>query len=395
MNLVSSEINGYMANSSWIRKMFEAGIELKKKYGNDAVCDFSLGNPDLPPPSPVKEALYRIADSADKPFALGYMPNAGFADVRAIVAKKVSEEQKTEISGSHIIMSCGAAGGLNALFRAILQPGDEVICPSPYFVEYGFYAGNFGAKLVPVASKDFTFELDVDALIAAVTPKTRAVIINSPHNPTGQIYSRKELEEFGTRLAEAAKKNGRAICLISDEPYRFLNFDNVEIPSLFSVYRDSVVIGSYSKNLSLAGERIGYVAVNPAMECADGLLKAVTLTTRILGFVNAPNIAQQILKSCVDSQVDLEIYRERREAMAKVLTDAGIEYTMPRGAFYFFPRSPLADEGVFISKLVEERILAVPGRGFGCPGYFRLAFCVDKKIIERSAEGFKRARSRI
>ncbi len=389
MSLVSSEINGYMANSSWIRKMFEAGIELKKKYGEDAVCDFSLGNPDLPPPPTVKQALFEIAQNADKPFALGYMPNAGFSDVREIVAKKVTEEQNTPITGSHIIMSCGAAGGLNALFRAILQPGDEVICPSPYFVEYAFYAGNYGAKLLPVASRDFTFELDVDGLIAAVTPRTRAVILNSPHNPTGQIYSRRELEEFGSRLLEAARKNGREICLIADEPYRFLNFDSVEIPSLFSVYPDSVVIGSYSKNLSLAGERIGYVAVNPAMECANELLKALTLTTRILGFVNAPNVAQQILKHCVNSQVDLEIYRERRAAMAKVLTDAGIEYTMPRGAFYFFPRSPLADEGKFIEKLVEERILAVPGRGFGCPGYFRLAFCVGKEIIERSAEGFK------
>ena len=205
MSLVSSEINGYMANSSWIRKMFEAGIELKKKYGADAVCDFSLGNPDLPPPPAVKQALFEIAERADQPFALGYMPNAGFTDVREIVAKKVSEEQNTAIPGSHIIMSCGAAGGLNSLFRAILQPGDEVICPSPYFVEYAFYAGNFGAKLIPVASRDFTFELDVDGLIAAVSPKTRAVILNSPHNPTGQIYSRKELEEFGTRLMDAAK----------------------------------------------------------------------------------------------------------------------------------------------------------------------------------------------
>ncbi len=391
MSLVSTQISDFMANSSWIRKMFEAGIELKKKYGADAVCDFSLGNPDLPPPSAVKTALAGIAENADKPFSLGYMPNAGFADVREIVAKKIAEEQKTPISGSHVIMSCGAAGGINSLFRAILTPGTEVICPSPYFVEYGFYAGNFGGKLVPVPSKDFTFELDIDALIAAVTPNTRAVIINSPHNPTGQIYSRKELEEFGARLAEAAKKNNTEICLISDEPYRFLNFDNVEIPSLFSVYDNSVVIGSYSKNLSLAGERIGYVAVNPKMSCGEELIRAITLTTRILGFVNAPSVAQQILKSCIDSQVDLEVYRERRAAMAQVLDNAGIEYTMPRGAFYFFPRSPLADESKFIEKLVEERILAVPGRGFGCPGYIRLAFCVGKEIIERSAEGFKRA----
>ncbi len=391
MSLVSTEVSGFMSNSSWIRKMFEAGIELKKKYGADAVCDFSLGNPDLPPPPSVKEAMFRIAERADQPFSLGYMPNAGFPEVREIVAKKISEEQKTPVPGSHVVMSCGAAGGLNSLFRAILTPGSEVICPSPYFVEYGFYAGNFGGRLVPVPSRDFTFELDVDALIAAVTPRTRAVILNSPHNPTGQIYSRRELEEFGTRLAEAARKHNTEICLISDEPYRFLNFDDVEIPSLFSVYANSVVIGSYSKNLSLSGERIGYVAVNPAMSGAEELIRAVTLTTRILGYVNAPTVAQQLLKSCIDSQVDLNVYRERRTAMAAVLDAAGIEYTMPRGAFYFFPRSPLADESRFIDKLVEERILAVPGRGFGCPGYIRLAFCVGKEIIERSAEGFKRA----
>ena len=391
MSLVTSEISSFMANSSWIRKMFEAGIELKKKYGEDAVCDFSLGNPDLPPPPAVKQALFRIAERADQPFSLGYMPNAGFPAVREVVAKKIAEEQKTPIPASHVVMSCGAAGGINALFRAILTPGSEMICPSPYFVEYAFYAGNFGGKLVPVPSRDFSFELDIDALIAAVTPKTRAVILNSPHNPTGQIYSRRELDLFGARLAEAARKNNTEICLIADEPYRFLNFDNVEIPSVFSVYANSVVIGSYSKNLSLAGERIGYVAVNPAMTGADELLRALALTTRILGFVNAPTVAQQILEVCIDSQVDLEIYRNRRAVMARVLDDAGIEYTMPRGAFYFFPRSPVSDESVFVQKLLEERILAVPGRGFGCPGYVRLAFCVDAAIIKRSAEGFKRA----
>jgi len=391
MSLVTSEISGYMENSSWIRKMFELGIELKKKYGNDAVCDFSLGNPDLPPPPEVKSALLKIAGRADQPFSFGYMPNPGFADVREIVAKKISEEQNTPLDGSHVVLACGAAGGINALFRSILAPGDEVICPAPYFVEYGFYAGNHGAKLVPVPAKDFTFEIDIDALISRVTGKTRAVILNSPNNPTGQIYSRKELEEFGARLAEASKKSGRDICLISDEPYRFLNFDNVEIPSVFSVYKNSVVIGSYSKNLSLAGERAGYIAVNPAMECASGLLKAIAMTTRILGFLNMPTVAQQILRECINSQVDLEIYRRRREIMANILTDAGIEFNMPRGTFYFFPRSPLADESRFIAKLMDEKILAVPGRGFGCPGYFRLAFCVNESVIEHSAEGFKRA----
>lgn len=391
MSLVTQEIIGYMSNSSWIRKMFELGIELKKKYGAEAVCDFSLGNPDLPPPPEVGTALHHIADRAAQPFSLGYMPNPGYADVRDTVARKISEEQRIGIPGSNVVLSCGAAGGINALFRSILSPGDEVMCPAPYFVEYGFYAGNFGAKLVPVPAKDFTFEIDIDAMIAKITPRTRAVILNSPNNPTGQIYSRKELNEFGTRLEEASKKIGREICLIADEPYRFLNFDNVEIPSVFSVYRNSVLIGSYSKNLSLAGERAGYIAVNPAMEDAAGLVKALSMTTRILGFLNMPTVAQQILRECIDSQVDLEVYRRRRALMADVLKNAGIEFNMPRGTFYFFPKSPLPNENDFIAKLMDEKILAVPGRGFGCPGYFRLAFCVQDAVIERSAEGFKRA----
>ena len=391
MSLVTPEITGYMANSSWIRKMFELGIELKKKYGAEAVCDFSLGNPDLPPPPEVKTALTHIAERSSQPFSLGYMPNPGFADVREIVAKKISAEQKVSIPGSNVVLSCGAAGGINALFRSILTQGDEVLCPAPYFVEYGFYAGNFGAKLVAVPAKDFTFEIDIDAMIAKVGPATRAVILNSPNNPTGQIYSRKEMEEFGARLAEAAKKFGRDICLIADEPYRFLNFDNVEIPSVFSVYKNSVLIGSYSKNLSLAGERAGYIAVNPAMEDGAELVKALSMTTRILGFLNMPTVAQQILRECIDSQVDLEVYRRRRGMMAEVLKNAGIEFNMPRGTFYFFPKSPLANENDFIAKLMDEKILAVPGRGFGCPGYFRLAFCVSETVIERSAEGFKRA----
>ena len=390
MGMLSSEVSGFLENSSWIRKMFEAGVELRKKYGADKVYDFSLGNPDLPPPPEVKEALHEIADKADQPFSLGYMPNAGYPDVREIVAAKVSEEQGVTISGKELIMSCGAAGGLNSLFRAILVPGSEVICPAPYFVEYGFYTGNFGGKLVPVKSQDFTFKLDIPAIAAAVNENTKAVIINSPNNPTGQIYSAEEVKGLCDVLRAAEKKFGTSICLISDEPYRFLNFDNVEIPSVLAYYDHSVVIGSYSKNLSLAGERMGYIAVNPKMAEIDKFMAALAMTTRILGTVNAPCVGQQILRKCIHAQVDLDIYRNRRSLMEKVLRDAGLEFTLPHGAFYFFVKSPISDDVEFVKELAESCILAVPGKGFGYPGYIRLAFCVSEKVITSSADAFKK-----
>ncbi|MBE6368098.1 MAG: pyridoxal phosphate-dependent aminotransferase [Lentisphaerae bacterium] len=389
--LLSAEIASALGNSSMIRKMFEAGNELRKKYGNDKVYDFSLGNPDVPAPAAVKSALQEIAENADKPFALGYMPNAGYPECRARLAEYLTREQGVPVDGGSVIATCGAAGGINAFFRAVLEPGDEVICPAPYFVEYAFYAGNFQGKLLPVASKADTFELDCDAIAAAITPKTRAVLVNSPNNPTGQIYSRKELETLADVLKAASNKYGRAIYLIADEPYRYLNYDNCEVPSVFSVYDASVVIGSFSKTLSLAGERIGYVAVNPALEGAAELINGLIMTNRILGFVNAPALAQQILIRSVDATIELDIYRRRRNLMAQVLSDAGIEFMMPKGAFYFFPKSPVADERIFVEKLLQERILAVPGRGFGLAGHFRLTFCVDESIIANSAESFKNA----
>lgn len=390
-DLLSAQIAAALGNSSMIRKMFEAGNELRKKYGNDKVYDFSLGNPDVPAPAAVKTALKDIAENADKAFALGYMPNAGYPECREKLGAYLTREQGLPVPGSHVIATCGAAGGINAFFRAVLEAGDEVICPSPYFVEYAFYAGNFQGKLVPVASKADTFELDCAAIDAAITPKTRAVLVNSPNNPTGQIYTRKELDELAAVLKNASRKFGRTIYLIADEPYRYLNYDNCDVPSVFSVYDASVVIGSFSKTLSLAGERIGYVAVNPALEGAEELLNGVIMTNRILGFVNAPAVAQQILIRAVDSTIELDIYRRRRDLMAQVLTDAGIEFMMPKGAFYFFPKSPVADEREFVQKLLEQRILAVPGRGFGLAGYFRLTFCVDESIIANSAESFKNA----
>ena len=394
MQLLSDEVKGFLGNSSMIRRMFEAGIELKKTYGEDNVYDFSLGNPDLPPPPEIKQAMLEIAANSDQPFAFGYMPNAGENAARSALAQLVSSEQSTAVPPENIIVTCGAAGGINAFFRATLTPGDEVLCIAPYFVEYGFYAGNFGGILKPVMANE-DFSLNIDNIAAAITEKTRAIIINSPNNPTGKIYNRQELLAVAALLKSAREKYGRMIYIVSDEPYRFLNYDGDEVPSMFNVYDGTVVIGSFSKTLSLPGERIGYIAVNPALENAAELLGGLTLTNRTLGFVNAPVVAQKLIAKCSNARIDLDIYRRRRDLMAQILTDAGIDFVMPGGAFYFFPKSPTADERIFIDALLAERILAVPGRGFGLPGYFRLAFCVSEKIIANSADSFKRAMDKV
>lgn len=391
MAMLASQIKDYLERASWIRRMFEAGIELKKQYGQEAVFDFSLGNPDLPPPPAVKTALTEIAAGADKPFALGYMPNPGYPDVRAALAAQLSKEQGVSVAAGDVILTCGAAGGLNAFFRAVLEPCDEVVCPAPFFVEYGFYVQNFGGGLVPVKALPPDFGLDVPAMVAAVNEKTRVVLINSPNNPTGAIYPREQLEALAQGLREKSARFGRPIYLVSDEPYRFLAYDGAEVPSLLPLYEHSVVASSFSKNLSLAGERVGYLLVNPAMPDKEELLAGLVLTNRILGYVNAPAIGQKIMAKALGSQVDVSVYAARRAAMAEVLDAAGIEYAMPGGGFYFFPKAPGGDDLAFVNKLQAERVLAVPGTGFGYPGFFRLAFCVDEKVIRRSAESFARA----
>lgn len=372
--------------------MFESGIELKKQYGEDNVFDFSLGNPDVPPPAPVADALTRLAREVVRPLGLGYMPNAGYPDVRATLAQRLGTEQGVELGSDHVVMTCGAAGAINAFARAVLEPGDEVVCPAPFFVEYVFYVEHYGGKLVPVKSTPLTFELDLEAIDQAITPKTRVVLINSPNNPTGQVYTQEDLETLVAVLEKHSERNERPVFLVSDEPYRFLAYDGVDVPPVLSAYRYSVVLGSYSKSLSMAGERIGYLAVNPDIEDVNQLLAAIVFTNRTLGYVNAPAIGQRILQYVGDVEVDTSIYDERRRAMAHVLTDADIQFTMPKGAFYFFPQIPVGeDDAAFVRMLIEEKVLAVPGSGFGYPGYFRLTFCIDKSIIERSAEAFKRA----
>ena len=399
MQSVTNQIKQSMAGSSWIRKMFEKGIELKKQHGADAVCDFSLGNPDVPPPAKTKEVLEAIAAKAIEPLGLGYCPNAGLPPVREAIAGYLAKQQATAVKAGNVIMTVGAAGALVSFFRAVIEPGDEVICPAPYFVEYGSYCGHFGGVLKAIASKpDEGFRPDFDAMAAAVTPKTRAFLINSPNNPTGCIYAEEDLR----RLAEIVNKvnaarqaefgdAARPLYLLSDEPYRAFAYDGAVVPPVMPLTPYAVVLGSFSKTLSLAGERIGYVAIHPEMPDGTTLVNAVTLTNRTLGFVNAPVIGQRLAAQLLDQTVDLEIYDRRRKLMAKVLSDAGVEFVEPKGAFYFFPKAPGGDDLKFVDALQEELILAVPGRGFGMAGHIRLSCSVDEKIIARSAEGFKRA----
>lgn len=393
MSIITAEIEQYMENASWIRRMFEAGRELKTRVGADNVFDFSLGNPDLPPPREITPALHAQADTATEPCEMGYVPNAGLPSLRAKLATRLAAEQRAPVAAEHIIITCGAAGGINALFRAILEPGDEVITPAPYFVEYGFYAGNYGGILKTVAGSDLHFDLDLDGLAASLTEKTRVVIVNSPNNPTGQIYTLPELEKLAALLREHSDRIGRPVFLVSDEPYRFLTFDDAQVPPILPLYEHAVVVGSYSKRLSLAGERIGYLVANPSMPEVETLMAGVTLTNRILGFVNAPVIGQRLVEELIDAGVDINTYDQRRQAMATVLQEAGIEFSMPKGAFYFFPIVPgdKQDDKAFVDCLLHENILAVPGKGFGAPGYFRLTFCVSQPTIEASTEAFCRA----
>ena len=377
--------------------MFEKGLELKKEFGEEAVCDFSLGNPDVPPPGRTREVLKELSEAAVRPLGLGYCPNAGIPQVRAAMAELLGTQQKTAVDASHVVMTVGAAGALVAFFRAVIEPGDEVITPAPYFVEYGAYCGHFGGVLKPVPSLPPSFRPDVPAIAAAITPRTRAIILNSPNNPTGCIYSEEDLKavaavvEAENARREASGGEARALFILSDEPYRAFAYDGAEVPAMLPISKWALVFGSFSKTLSLAGERVGYFLANPAMPDVATLVAAVTLTNRTLGFVNAPVIGQRLAAALKDEMVDLEIYDRRRRLMAKVLRDAGVEFEMPKGAFYFFAKSPVPDDTLFVDALLRERILVVPGRGFGFAGYVRLSCSVDEAIISRSAEGFRRA----
>ncbi len=389
---IAKKMKEFAERSSWIRKMFEEGARMKAKYGAENVFDFSLGNPDLPPPAAFGATLRRLAEN-DTPDAHKYMPNNGYPQVRAAMAAKVGTEQGVTVDAGDVLMTCGAAGGLNVVFKAILDPGDEVILLAPYFVEYQFYVDNHGG-VSRVVNTGADFDLDCDAIIAAIGPRTKAIIVNSPNNPTGQIYSERLLHKLGHILEAASEKFG-PIYLVADEPYRKIVFEDHTVPSIFANYQNSIVVSSFSKDLSLPGERIGFIAVHPECVAKDDLVGAMTLANRILGFVNAPALMQRVVAELGEESVDCAVYARRREKFCAILDQAGYEFTPPKGAFYIFPKSPIDDDAAFAAILQRHKILSVPGRGFGMPGYFRLAFCVDDSVIEGAAAAFAAAMAEV
>ena len=390
---IAKELKASFQRSSLIRQMFEKAAQLKAVHGPNQVLDFTLGNPNLPPPKEFDDALEQaLADK--RPGIHGYMPNDGYPDTRAAVAAAVSREHGVALKGPNVMMTCGAAGGLNVIFRTILDPGDEVITPVPYFVDYRFYVNNHQGKLVTVPTRsDFT--LDTEAMARAITPRTKAVLINSPNNPTGQIYSRESLDALKQLLKDKGRELARTIYLISDEPYRKIVFDGAEVPSILTDYNESIVATSYSKDLSVPGERIGYIAVNPGATYYDDLMAGLNLANRTLGFINAPALMQRVVAQVAGQTVDVGAYARKRELICDILAEAGFDFVKPPGTFYVFPKSPLSDDLEFIDALQEELILAVPGVAFGAPGYFRLVFCVDDEVITQSRPGFLKVMEKV
>ncbi|MGD8946903.1 MAG: pyridoxal phosphate-dependent aminotransferase, partial [Desulfobacterales bacterium] len=379
---ISKKIKNIIAGASFIRKMFEEGAELKAKFGPENVYDFSLGNPNVPPPEKFHEILRETVSTC----GLGdhcYMPNTGYPMVCGSVAEYLSQEQQVPVTDKDVLMTCGASGALNVALKAILDPGDEVLTPIPCFVEYKFYADNHGGTLKTVSSTA-DFRLDLDAISAAITEKTKAVLINSPNNPTGQVYSEESLKGLGQLLEKKGKEFKRTIYLLSDEPYRKIVYDGVTVPSIFTSYKESILGTSYSKDISIPGERIGFVAVNPAATYRKELLGAMTVANRILGFVNAPALMQRVVACMQGMSVDISEYTRKRDMLCDNLSSYGYDFVKPSGTFYLFPRSPIPDDVEFVDVLKEERILVVPGSGFDGPGHFRIAFCVEDETIKNS-----------
>ena len=399
-------------SSSVIRKMFEEGLVLKAKYGEDNVFDFSLGNPDMEVPEEVRKAIIEVANDTT-PNRHGYMPNAGYMQTRSAMAEKVNLEQtlsgKDALTGENIVMSVGAAGAMTSVFKAIINPGDEVVVPAPFFAEYRNYCGHFGGVLVPVPCKK-DFSLDVEGIASVLNEKTAAVIINSPNNPTGKIYSEEEVSHLAQVMNESAKKSGRKPYLICDEPYRAITYNGKKVAPAFKFYDDAIVVTSFAKNLSLPGERIGFVAVNPHCQDCDELINAVIFATRTLGFVNSPAFFQKVVAKCWNAKADYSVYEKRAKMITNVVKNAGINFVEPEGAFYLFCQAPLpkkdenknaivlkdngekyCDEFAFCDHMKKYNVLCAPGTGFGMSGWFRMAYCVSEKTITGCEKALKQA----
>ena len=387
--MYSKQIVKNCANASFIRKMFEKGLELAKQYGPENVYDFSIGNPLAEPPVDLRE---RMKELVDQPGVHRYMPNAGFPDVREKVAAFYSARSEKPIPASHIVMTTGAAGALNVLFKAILNRGERIVTFAPYFVEYGFYAQSVGAHLDTVETESTDFLPNIEGLRQAIQPDTRILLLNSPNNPTGRIYSRQDLEAVAGVLREKAAEFGQPIFLVSDEPYATITYDGHQVPNVLDVYEHAIVVNSFSKSLGLAGERIGYIAVGADVPEVDTLMDALIFCNRTLGFNNAPALAQKVVAEYLDVLPDVADYQAKRDLLYKELTALGFEMNLPEGAFYFFMKVPANFESsVDFANYVADKhqILVVPGSGFGCEGYVRLSYCVKMEVVERSLKAWQ------
>ncbi|MCI8672248.1 MAG: pyridoxal phosphate-dependent aminotransferase [Lachnospiraceae bacterium] len=388
--MISKRMRPLVENNSAIRVMFEEGKRLASLYGVENVFDFSLGNPNVPAPASVNQAIADVLREEDSVTVHGYMSNAGFSDTRKAVADSLNRRFGTDFGEENIVMISGAAGGLNAVLKAILDPGDEVATFAPYFMEYKNYVANYDARLVEVPSNSETFLPDLTALGNAITEKTRAVLINNPNNPTGVIYPEESIIRLAELLSAKEKVYGHAIYLISDEPYRELAYDGAKVPFVTRYYSDAIVVYSFSKSLSLPGERIGYVAVPDKAEDAKDLTQAIVIANRVLGHVNAPSLMQRMLVRCIDEETDLNAYDRNRKLLYEGLTECGFQCVKPEGAFYLFVKSPTTDEIQFCESAKKYNILFVPGGSFACPGYVRIAYCVSYDTIKNSLPAFRK-----
>jgi len=385
---ISRKVEEFIETSSWIRRMFEDGVKLKQQYGAENVFDFSLGNPNVDPPERFRELLAEIVEECRRTTgAHMYMQNVGYTDTRAEVAAYLSRKHEVSLSHDHVIMTCGAGGALNVVFKTLFDPGDEIIIPTPFFAEYTFYVDNHGGVPVFVETNE-DFSLNLDAMEKAVSKKTKAILINSPNNPTGRVYDQESIDGLATLIELKGRQYGTDIYLISDEPYNTIVYDGITVPSILKACRNGILITSYSKSLSLPGERIGYIAVHPEVADYENLMGGLTLSNRILGFTNAPALMQRVVGRMQGVYVDVEHYKKKRDLLCDGLWQAGFEFKKPGGAFYLFPRTPTEDDVAFVRALQKENILVVPGRGFGGPGHVRISYCVDDDTIINAMKGF-------
>lgn len=387
--MIAEKMRPLVENNSAIRAMFEEGKRLAAIYGPENVYDFSLGNPNVPAPEAVNRAITDIVAEEASTMVHGYMSNAGFEDVRDTVAQSLNRRFGTQFHLENILMTVGAASGMNVIIKTVLDPGDEVIVFAPYFMEYGAYVRNYDGVLVTVSPDTSSFQPNISELKEKITKRTKAVIINTPNNPTGVVYSSETLEQIAAVMKAKEEEYRTSIVLISDEPYRELAYDGVEVPYVTPFYHNTVVCYSYSKSLSLPGERIGYLVIPDELEDSKAVIAAATIANRVLGCVNAPSLMQRVIMRCIDEKVNVEAYDRNRNLLYNGLTGFGFECIRPEGAFYLFVKSPEADDRAFSEVCKKHRLLVVPGTSFACPGYVRISYCVSYEQIERSLPAFE------